>query len=123
MIPRLALLAIVLAALGGCTRSRILFGNPVQPSEAAAIAPGETKAGVLTRLGPPDRVELEMGGSAFEYLYTRSAERNLDLTLFQSSFTYDEARQRVDRLRISFDANGMVRWVAVVPGHDTSMPD
>ncbi len=122
MIRRLAMVALLLALLPGCMRSRILFGNPVQPDEAAAIAPGASKASVLTHLGPPDRVEVETGGSAFEYLYTRHAARNLDLSLFQSSFTYEEARLRVDRLRISFDREGAVRWIAVVPGHDDSLP-
>lgn len=113
---------LLLLATGACTRSRITFGNPVQPNEAAAIVAGVPKAVVLARLGPPDRVEVEPGGSAFEYLYSRAAARNLDVSLFQSSFTYDEARLKVDRLRVGFDAAGAVRYVSIVPPQDDSMP-
>jgi outer membrane protein assembly factor BamE (lipoprotein component of BamABCDE complex) len=123
MMRRTVWVAALLAAIAGCTRARIRFGNPVQPYEAAAIVRGASKASVLTRLGPPDRVEIETGGSAFEYLYTRTAERALDLSLFQSSFNYEEARLRVDRLRVGFDHSGAVRYVAIVPGHDDSIPD
>jgi len=121
---RRGLFLLVLAVLlAGCTRSRILFGNPVRPEEAAVIVPGTSKATVLTRLGPPDRVQVELEGSAFEYLYSRTAARVLDLSLLQGSFNYDEARLRVDRLRVSFDRNGAVRYVAVIPGHDDSIPN
>ena len=105
------------AALGpACTRTRILLGHPVAPADAAAVVPGLSKAGVLARLGPPDRVELEPGGSAFEYVYSRTAERALDVSLFQASFSWEEARTHVDRLRVSFDARGVVRLVGVVAG-------
>jgi outer membrane protein assembly factor BamE (lipoprotein component of BamABCDE complex) len=123
MTRRTALVVALVAALAACTRSHIRFGNPVQPEEAAAILPGASKASVLTRLGPPDRVGVEPGGSVFEYLYSRTAARTVDLSLFQSSFNYEEARLRVDRLRVGFDRAGAVRYVAVVPGHDDSMPD
>jgi outer membrane protein assembly factor BamE (lipoprotein component of BamABCDE complex) len=114
MSGKLIAVMLLCAALGGCTRTRILFGNPVQPAEAAAIVPGVSKAEVLTRLGPPDRVEVEPGGSAFEYLYSRAAERSLDVSIFQSSFNYEEARLNVDRLRVGFDATGAVRYVSVL---------
>jgi len=116
------LVVLVLLATGACTRSRITFGNPVQPDEAAAIVAGVPKTVVLARLGPPDRVEVEPGGSVFEYLYSRAAARSLDVSLFQSSFSYEEARSKVDRLRVGFDAAGTVRYVSVVSADDDSMP-
>ena len=115
MTLRLLTVAMLLATTAACTRSRITFGNPVQPAEAAAIVPGLSKAVVLTQLGPPDRVDVEPGGSVFEYLYSRARERNLDVSFFQSSFSYEEARLRVDRLRVGFDAAGTVRYVSVIP--------
>ena len=114
----LALLAL-LALAPGCTRSRITLGSPVAPEEAASIGLGVTKAEVLVRLGPPDRVEIETGGSAFEYLYSRAAGRTLKVSLSQASFTYDEARQQVDRLRVGFDRDGAVRYVGLVPAGST----
>ena len=115
------LLAIALLTIAAaCTRSRITLGSPVLPEEAASIVPGISKVAVLARLGPPDRVEVEPGGSAFEYLYSRTAGRTLDVSLFQASFTYDEARQGVDRLRVSFDRDGAVRFVGIVPAAGTS---
>jgi hypothetical protein len=111
MNPRFLLL--VFMAIG-CTRARITLGRPVLPADAAAIVHGLSKAAVLGRLGPPDHVENEPRGSAFEYLYSHTAERGLDVKLFQASFSYDEARIRVERLRVSFDADGKVRHVGVV---------
>lgn len=112
---RWALLVVVaVLTASSCTRARITLGRPVLPADAAAIVLGLSKAAVLTRLGPPDHVENEPGGSAFEYLYSHTAERGLDVSLFQASFSYDEARTRVERLRVSFDARGAVRHVGVV---------
>jgi outer membrane protein assembly factor BamE (lipoprotein component of BamABCDE complex) len=113
--PRvLAVLAIALAP--ACTFSRITLGHPVQPADAQAIAPGLTKAEVLGRLGAPDQVEAEPGGSAFDYLYTHSGGRTLDVSLMQGSFSYGEAFSQLDRLRIGFDRDGIVRYVGIVPG-------
>jgi outer membrane protein assembly factor BamE (lipoprotein component of BamABCDE complex) len=122
MTVRLLLLAACLAAAPACTRSRITLGVPVRPAEAAAIVPGLSKAAVLTRLGPPDHVEVEPGGSAFEYLYSHTAARTLDVSLFQSSFTYGELRLKIDRLRVSFDTGGAVRHVGVVVADDAPSP-
>jgi outer membrane protein assembly factor BamE (lipoprotein component of BamABCDE complex) len=112
---RVALVLALLALAPGCTRSRITLGSPVVPEEAASIVVGVSKADVLARLGPPDRVEIETGGSAFEYLYSRAAGRTLDVSLFRASFTYDEARRLVDRLRVGFDRDGAVRYVGILP--------
>ena len=111
---RALLVVIVVVTASSCTRARITLGRPVLPGDAAAIVPGLSKAAVLGRLGPPDHVENEPGGSAFEYLYSRSAERGLHVSLFRASFSYDEARTRVERLRVSFDDRGNVRQVGVV---------
>ena len=108
-------LTVGLLVLAGCTRSRITIGSPVLPEEAASIAVGLSKAEVLSRLGPPDGVEVEIGGSAFEYVYSRAAGRTLNVHVSQASFTYDEARRQVDRLRVGFDRDGIVRYVGVVP--------
>jgi len=114
-------LAVALLALG-CTRSRITLGHPILPEEAASIALGVSKAEVLSRLGPPDAVEIETGGSAFEYLYSRAAGRTLKVSLSQVSFTWDEARRGVERLRVGFDRDGAVRYVGVVPAEATPRP-
>ena len=98
----------------GCTRARITLGTPVRAEEAAAIVPGLSKAAVLERLGPPDNVEIEPGGSAFEYLYSRTGERAVKVSLLQATFSWEEARTRVDRLRVSFDGRGAVRYVGVI---------
>ena len=118
MILRLLLAAALLLTVGACTRSRITLGSPVQPDEAAGIVPGLSKAAVLGRLGPPDYIDFETGGSAFEYLYSREQGRNLDVSIFQGSFSYDEVRLQVDRLRVSFDAAGTVRYVGVIPARE-----
>lgn len=109
-------LAAVLATTPACTRSRITIGHPVLPEEADAIVPGLSKATVLERLGPPDHVETEPGGSLFDYLYSRTAARALDVSLLQGSFSYDETFFQLDRLRVGFDRDGIVRYVAIVPG-------
>ena len=115
MTVRLAATVTLLALVSACTRSRITLGNPVVPEEAASIGIGASKADVLSRLGPPDRVEIETGGSAFEYTYSRAASRTLQVSLSRASFTYDEARAQVERLRVGFDRDGVVRYVGVVP--------
>ena len=109
-----ALLVVMVVAASSCTRARITLARPVLPADAAAIVLGLSKAAVLGRLGPPDHVENEPGGSAFEYLYSHTGERGLDVSLFEASFSYDEARTRVERLRVSFDDRGNVRQVGVV---------
>ena len=118
MTLRALLVAAFLLTAAACTRSRIILGSPVQPSEAASIVPGLSKAGVLAQIGPPDRVQMEVGGSAFEYLYSREAARNLDVSIFQGSFSYSEARLKVDRLLVSFDASGTVRYVSIIPADE-----
>jgi len=115
----IVVLATFLATTPACTRTRITLGHPVLPEEAAAIVPGISKATVLERLGPPDHAEPEPGGSLFDYLYSRSAARALDVSLLQGRFSYDERFLQLDRLRVSFDRQGIVRYVAVVPGEST----
>ena len=115
MTLRVAVTLALLALGPSCTRSRITLGSPVLPEEAAAIHAGTSKAEVLSRLGPPDRVEIETGGSAFEYLYSRAAGRTLDVSLFRATFTYDEVWRQVDRLRVGFDRDGTARYVGIVP--------
>ena len=39
-----------------------------------------------------------------------------------SSFSYDEARAKVDRLRVGFDARGLVRYISVIPPGDKTLP-
>src|ERR1700752_269490 len=114
MTMRTLILAALIVAPLACTPSYVTVGNAVRPEDAAAIVPGLSKARVLALLGPPDYVEAELGGSAFEYLYSRTAERPLSVS-FEGNFTYDEARLKVDRLRVSFDADGVVRYVGLVP--------
>jgi outer membrane protein assembly factor BamE (lipoprotein component of BamABCDE complex) len=121
MTARLCLVVALVAATAGCTRSRVTFGRPVVPAEVAAIVPGVAKAEVLKRLGPPDRVEVETGGSAFEYLYSKAASRSLDVSILQASFNYDQTFRTVDRLRVSFDRAGAVRYVGIVAG-DAATP-
>lgn len=108
-------LAALVATTPACTRSRITLGHPVLPADAQAIVPGLSKAAVLERLGPPDHVEPEPGGSLFDYLYSRRAARTLDVTVLQGNFRYDQVFSQLDRLRVGFDAHGTVRYVAVVP--------
>jgi outer membrane protein assembly factor BamE (lipoprotein component of BamABCDE complex) len=112
-------LAAFLATTPACTRTRITLGHPVLPEDAEAIVPGLSKATVLERLGPPDHAEPELGGSLFDYLYSRSAARALDVSLLQGRFSYDERFSQLDRLRVSFDRQGIVRYVAIVPGEET----
>jgi hypothetical protein len=81
---------------------------------AAAVAPGDSKPAVLERLGPPDVVALEPGGSVFEYLHGRTTGAGVDVSFLRASFQYDELARKLDRLRVSFDARGIVRSVAVV---------
>jgi outer membrane protein assembly factor BamE (lipoprotein component of BamABCDE complex) len=119
MMARTLLLVMLVVVTSACTRSHVTVGSVVRPDDAAAIVPGISKARVLDLLGPPDSVEAEPGGSAFEYLYSRTAERTLSVSL-EARFTYDEARLKVDRLRVSFDTRGVVRYVGLVPAEVTS---
>jgi outer membrane protein assembly factor BamE (lipoprotein component of BamABCDE complex) len=112
----IVVLAVFLATTPACTRTRVTLGHPVLPEDAESIVPGLSKATVLERLGPPDHTEPELGGSLFDYLYSRSAARTLDVSLLQGQFSYDERFLQLDRLRVSFDRRGIVRYVAVVPG-------
>ena len=114
MIGRVAIALVLSLAVLGCTRMRVTLGHPVQPEDAAAVVPGLSKAKVLSHLGPPDRVEIEPGGSAFDYLYARTSARYLDLSLFQASVSYDQTLRKVDRLRVSFDRDGIVRHVGII---------
>lgn len=122
MTVRLWIIAALAVAALGCTRSRITLRHPILAEDAAAIVSGLPKAAVLARLGPPDRVEIEPGGSAFEYLYSRTAARALDVSFLQTSFSYEQTLRKVDRLRVSFDRDGAVRYVGVVPADPSTEP-
>lgn len=116
MKPAVALVLVLalVAISGGCTLSRITAGVPLGPVAARDVAVGLGEAQVLERLGPPDAVSWVREGPVFEYAYSSGLGRNLSVSMFRASFTYDEVRARLDRLVVFFDRKGVVRDHAVV---------
>lgn len=110
----LAALITVLSLAGGCTLSRVRLGQPVTADQAARIEEGSGKATILHLLGPPDQVAVEAGGTVFEYLYRQQRGRELEITVFRASFTYQEAYSHADRLVVRFDREGRVREYGIV---------
>ncbi len=100
-------LSMVLAS--GCTFGRLQVGHPLGAGSEANLYAGQTKVEVLERLGPPDFVEVVFDESAFEYLYRENLDRELDLSIFQASFDYEQIWLRADRLIVRFDSKGRVR--------------
>lgn len=101
------LLAIL--TLFGCTLSRLQIGHPLDAKSVGLVAAGQLTGEVLDRLGPPDRVTLVLGESIFEYFYLEETDRQLELSLFQASFDYEQTWLKADRLVIRFDREGRVR--------------
>lgn len=114
-----AALIAILCAVGGCTLSRVRLGQPVTAEQAARIEEGSSKAAILDLLGPPDQVAVEARGTVFEYLYRQQSGRELEITVFRASFTYQEAYSHADRLVIRFDQDGRVREYGIVTAAGT----
>lgn len=92
-----------------CTFGRLQIGHPLDAGAERELYAGQTKADVLERLGPPDRVTLQWDEAVFEYFYRENLDRELDVSLFQSSFDFDQIWLRADRLVVRFDREGRVR--------------
>ena len=111
---RVLLAIFILPLLASCTLGRLQVGNPLDASSASALYAGQSKADVLERLGPPDRVSIDRDEAVFEFLYREDLDRELDLALFQASFDYEQIWLRSDRLVVRFDSQGRVRDYGII---------
>ena len=112
--PSLLALLIGHLLLGGCTLSWTHFGHPLRAGAESTLYQGQPKSDVLEQLGPPDRVAVERAESTFEYLYREQRDRELDISLWQANFNYQQGWDQADRLVIRFDARGQVRDYAII---------
>ncbi|MHC4390711.1 MAG: outer membrane protein assembly factor BamE domain-containing protein [Planctomycetota bacterium] len=103
------LLLALTALLPGCALGWIKAGHPLDPGALQQVTLGQTKADVLEKLGPPDKVSVERDESTFEYLFTDEASREVSLSFLQASASYDDVVAKSDRLVIRFDETGHVR--------------
>jgi hypothetical protein len=113
-LPRIAarramFLTLVLACSVGCTFGRLQIGHPLDAGAESDLYSGQPQGEVLERLGPPDRVTMIWDEAVFEYFYREDLDRELDVSLFQASFDYEQIWLRADRLVVRFDASGQVR--------------
>ena len=109
MMRRGVILVVVVSLLFGCTLRRLQVGHPLDSTTAATLAVGQSKAEVLERLGPPDRVTMVWGDPIFEYLYRERFGRELELSFSQANFDYEQVWQKADRMVIRFERDGRVR--------------
>jgi hypothetical protein len=108
--PRGALLfMVILPLLAGCTFGRLQIGHPLDAGAESDLYSGQAQMEVLERLGPPDRVTMDWDEAVFEYFYREDLDRELDVSVFQASFDYEQIWLRADRLVVRFDAAGHVR--------------
>lgn len=103
------LFALVLPCVLGCTFGRLQIGHPLDAGAESDLYSGQPQVEVLERLGPPDRVTMIWDEAIFEYFYREDLDRELDVSLFQASFDYEQIWLRADRLVVRFDAAGQVR--------------
>jgi hypothetical protein len=107
----LATLALALL-LSGCTIGRWYMGSPLLADPNQALLVGSTsKADVLGRFGPPDRILRQRTGDVFVYRQDQrnSSEFNLvePFTRFVL-FTWEKTQDKSDRLMVFFDPAGVV---------------
>ena len=113
-LPRIAarraiLVTLVFSCVVGCTFGRLQIGHPLDAGAESDLYSGQPQGEVLERLGPPDRVTMIWDEAVFEYLYREDLDRELDVSVFQASFDYEQIWLRADRLVVRFDAAGRVR--------------
>lgn len=92
--------------LAGCTITREYQGGELGLIELTRLRRAQTKAEVLTQVGPPDEVGLQLEGSVFIYRVRREDYENLNLNVFQATFDYEETDRRTDRMVVFFDKDG-----------------
>ena len=102
------LLALLLLLGSGCTIAREFEGGSLSERHLLRLKGLKTKAAVLTELGPPNLIGLQLNESVFLYRFRREENENLNVALFQASFDYDQVDRRVDRLIVFFDKRGRV---------------
>lgn len=125
----LRLLALVLAAFAasGCIIARSYLGNELPTVAEGELIPGTTtKAEVLRKVGPPDRLVRQYDGDVFVYAFLR---RNVNsLILAEPVFTrltifeYTKEQEKSDRLVVMFDRAGVLVSVGVQHGTGTLEP-
>jgi outer membrane protein assembly factor BamE (lipoprotein component of BamABCDE complex) len=103
------LIAALAPIASACTLGRLRVGDPLSTDAVTRLYSGQAKTEVLERLGPPDRVTTLRNESAFEYFYRENLDRELDISVLQSNFDYEQIWLRADRLVVRFDAKGEVR--------------
>jgi hypothetical protein len=108
-VQRAMLFALVLPFVAGCTFGRLQIGHPLDAGAESDLYSGQPQVEVLETLGPPDRVTMIWDEAVFEYFYRENLDRELDVSVFQASFDYEQIWLRADRLVVRFDAAGQVR--------------
>lgn len=106
---RVASLCLTLAlglTVAGCTMSREFDGDVLTADAITQLASATTKAQVLTSVGPPNDVGLQLNGSVFIYRYRYEELDNLNLSFFRASFDYTAVDRRTARLVVFFDKRG-----------------
>jgi hypothetical protein len=121
MLGRLALGAIALALMAGCTISHVSIGSPIEEKSMEEIRPGEShEADVLRVFGAPNRIVRHHEGDMFIYEFVKRVTRTIHIeepviTGFQI-FSYSSSDEREDRLIVLFTEEGLVESFGYMDG-------
>ncbi len=103
--PRAACLLLLLL-LAGCTIRREYDGETLDRAQLERLAAAKTKAEVLTHVGPPTDIGLQLEGSVFVYRLRLEEADDLKLSFFNAAVSYQVTDRRVARLLVLFDKQG-----------------
>jgi len=106
-------MALLLAALPGCTMTFTEIGVPVPSPDGLEIG-RTTKPEVLAKLGPPRLVSRQFDGDLYTWRRTKTSERSLTLfPIYVQAFHYADGESRRDDLSLLFDREGVLRGVGL----------
>lgn len=97
---------LLLLLVAGCTIRREYDGETLDRSRLERLAAATTKAEVLTHVGPPSDMGLQLDGSVFVYRLRLEEADDLNFSFFNATFDYEVTDRRVARLLVLFDKQG-----------------
>ncbi|HTO07329.1 MAG TPA: hypothetical protein VMR86_09775 [Myxococcota bacterium] len=120
-------LALAVFAASGCIVLRSYQGNELPNVSEGVLVPGTTtKADVLRKVGPPDRLVRQYDGDVFVYAFTRRNVNSLILAepvfTHTTIFEYTKEQEKSDRLVVMFDRAGLLVSVGVQHGTQSLEP-
>jgi len=113
---------LVVQAATGCVITREYLGNDLPIVADGELVPGiTTKADVLRKVGPPDRIARMYSGDVFVYAFIRRNGNSLILSepviTHLTFFEYHREQEKSDSLVVMFDRAGVL--VSVGLQHST----